>query len=419
MRMGNSVIRVTDLKVAGSKLEIDLDWSKDINKYFLTDRFYIEYEKDITNVGKSILYIPIVSNIITAAWAIGADIFVEELDETFLNSLNKIKTVYKQWYPQFSFSTNIDVKDIVSNQFKGDGFGLFFSGGVDSLASFIRHKAKSPDLFVVWGADIPLSEDIFWAKIKSRIISFANREGVKVDFIKTNMQQVLNQGLLARNFGLKGWWGPVAHGLMLLGLGAPLTVINRIGTIFIASTHTKDFKASWGSHPSIDNNVQWADVHILHDGYDLSRHEKIRYLTLHQDYLPYLRACYSSRAYFNCGHCEKCLRTMTALILEGVNPANYSFNININEKFYLNVKNCFLKGRLRLGEDEVFMWTDIQNHIPEELKNDLHGSKEFFRWFRKFDLSKYKTNNLQRFLWINKYRIKEEGLVKTLKRAST
>ena len=71
----------------------------------------------MANVDKGILYVPIVSNIITAAWAVGADIYVEELDKTYLNSLNKIKGVFGKWYPQFSFSTNIYVERISSNQF--------------------------------------------------------------------------------------------------------------------------------------------------------------------------------------------------------------------------------------------------------------------------------------------------------------
>ena len=86
----------------------------------------------MTNVDKSILYIPIVSSIITVAWAVGADIYIKELDKTYLNSLSKIKLVFEKWYPQFSFSTNIYAENFVSNQFNGERYGLLFSGGVDS-----------------------------------------------------------------------------------------------------------------------------------------------------------------------------------------------------------------------------------------------------------------------------------------------
>ena len=70
-------IKITDIDVANNKIGTKIDYSENIKKYFLTDYFYVEYDQDITSVGKSILYVPIVLNIITVAWAVGADIYVE------------------------------------------------------------------------------------------------------------------------------------------------------------------------------------------------------------------------------------------------------------------------------------------------------------------------------------------------------
>lgn len=407
-------IKITDIEVANNKIGTKIEYSENIKKYFLTDYFYVKYDQDITSVGKSILYIPIISNIITVAWAVGADIYVEELDKTYLDSLSKIKPVFKKWYPKFSFSTNLYVGNSVSNQFNGGGYGLLFSGGVDSLTSFIKHKDKHPELFTVWGADIPVYENDFWGRVRNRICLFSNREGVNVHFIKTNMQQLLDQNLLAREYKLAGWWGPVSHGLMLLGLVAPLTT-KGIETVLIAASHTKDFKEPWGSHPSIDSNIAWADVRVVHDGYELSRHEKIRYIIEHPAYLPYLRVCHSSHSDYNCGHCEKCLRTITALILEGVDPKNCNFNID--GKIFRYITDCFVKGRLDMSESDVFMWTDIQKHIPEQLNNEMRGSKEFFTWLKEFNLRKYRMNKLQHFLWMISHLVAEDGVMKTIKKA--
>ena len=407
-------IKITDIHVANNKIGTKIDYSDNIKKYFLTDYFYVEYDQDITSVDKSILYIPIVSNIITVAWAVGADIYVEELDKTYLDSLSKIKPVFKKWYPQFSFSANLYVGNSVSNQFNGDDYGLLFSGGVDSLTSFIRHKDKHPDLYTVWGADISVYENDFWGRVRNRICLFSNREGVNVHFIKTNMQHLLNQSLLAREYKLEGWWGPVSHGLMLLGLVAPLTT-KRIGTILIAATRDRDtINIPCGSHPWIDNNIAWADVRVVHDGFELTRYEKTRYIVEHPEYLSHLRVCYSSHSDYNCGRCEKCLRAITSLILEEVDPNNCNFNID--EKIFRYIKDCFVKGRLDLGENLIPHWIDIQEHIPKQFNNEMLGSKEFFIWFKGFDISKYKTNKLQHFLWLISCRIAEEGLVKTIKK---
>jgi len=407
-------IKITDIAVANNKIETKIEYSENIKKYFLTDYFYVEYDQDITSVGKSILYVPIVSNIITVAWAVGADIYVEELDKTYLDSLSKIKQVFKKWYPQFSFSTNLYVGNSVSNQFNGGGYCLLFSGGVDSLTSFIKHKDKHPELFTVWGTDIPVYENDFWEKVRIRISRFSNREGVNVHFIKTNMQQLLNQSLLAREYQLAGWWGPVNHGLMLLGVCAPLTT-KGIGTVFIAATHTHDFKKPWGSDPLIDNKISWADIKVIHDAYELSRQEKIKYLKRHTEYLSYLRVCYSTHSDYNCGRCEKCLQAILALTLEGIDLKNCNFNVD--KKIFRYIKDCLVKGRLSMGDSERFMWTDIQKHIPNNYDNDMQGAKEFFVWFKDFDLSKYKINKLQHFFWKISFFVAENGVVKTIKKA--
>ena len=414
---GPKYIKITGLDVTNGTVAVKIQCSENIKKYFLTNYFYVEYEQDVTNVDKSILYIPIVSSIITVAWAVGADIYIKELDKTYLNSLSKIKLVFEKWYPQFSFSTNIYAENFVSNQFNGERYGLLFSGGVDSLTSFIRHRDKHPDLFTIWGAaDIPVNETIFWEKVRNRINLFSNREGVNVHFIKTNMMQLLNHSLLAREYKLKGWWGPVYHGLMLLSLCAPLTT-KRIGTILIAATHTGDFKKPWGSDPLIDNNVSWADVRCVHDGYELSRQEKIRYIIKHPKYLPYLRVCYPQHSNYNCGRCEKCLQAITSLTLEGIDPKNCNFNIDVDEKMFQYIKDCLVKGKLYMGDSEIFMWRDIQKHIPEQYNNDMPGSKEFFMWFKGFDLSKYQMNKLRHLLWTISYIIAEKEVMETIKKA--
>jgi hypothetical protein len=203
--------------------------------------------------------------------------------------------------------------------------------------------------------------------------------------------------LLSYEFGFGCWYAEVAHGLMLLSLCAPITAVRAIGSVLIASSATEDFKGSWGSHPSIDNNVAWADVTGVHDAYELSRQQKIRYVcSASPQYLSHLRVCrYGART--NCVKCEKCLRTVAGLALEGIDPRDCNFNIDT--KVFARIKDSLLKGKMPKDEGEPFMWTDIQRHIPEAIENDIYGSSEFFTWFREFDLSQHSTSRLRRLLW--------------------
>lgn len=398
------------LEVTGNKLTIKIDCSENIKKYFLTDYAYVEYDQDMTNIGKSILYIPVISNIITMAWAVGADIYVEELDKTFIDSLSKIKHVFEKWHPQFSFSTNLFVDKVISNQFNGEGCGILFSGGVDAVTSYIRHKDKNPDLFMSWDMTLPVKE-------------FSNRSKTQLKnicIIKTNMQQVLHQKLLRKEFKVGEWNESISHALRLLGLCAPLTT-KGIGTVYIAASFTADFDEPWGSHPLIDNNLAWANVKVIHDGYELTRHDKIKYIAKYPEYLSDLRVCNNHKDYknYNCCRCEKCSRTITALILEGIDPRNYNFNID-PKKILGYIKDCWVKGIFAGGEHSIFFWIDIQNHIPEKLNDDIYGSKEFFTWLREFDFSNYKMSKLHHFLgryWSLFDLVSKEGVVKTIKRA--
>ncbi len=382
--------------------------SKNIRKYFRSTLFYIKYDRDVSAVSKGILYIPFVSNVITFAWAIGADIYVKELDGAFLASLENIRKVMKSWYAVFPFSTQVHVGNVTSDNFVYDGYGLLFSGGLDSMSSYIVHRSKKPNLIMVGGADVPHDRKEFWGKIKTYYQNFADQEGVRVNFVKTNMH-FLRETMLNFKFGkyLTGssWWGALQHGVGLLGLCAPLTVTERLGTIYIASSYDRELlNHCWGSHPLIDNNVTWMNVKIIHDGFELSRHEKIRYILKNHinetGYYPPLRVCHSQFDNFNCGTCEKCSRTITGLVLENIEPNNCGFNIE--DGYFDSLKRKLVEKKLTLSEVSAFFWKDMQKYIPQEIDHDLHNCKEFFYWFKNLKVSKLvkrkKNNDAEEYL---------------------
>jgi len=391
-------VMIDDVSVSNNNiLRAKISYSKDIKKFFLSNIFYAAYQGDISEVSVSILHIPVIANLVTFAWAVGADLYVKDIDKAFLESLEKVKAIMKEWYPELPFSTRIQAENVTSNNNNYAGYGLLFSGGIDSTASFIRQKENKVNLIMIWGADIPLNKEDFWYRIKERYIKFAEQEEMKIDFIKTNMHSFLNERMLDYKFGKYltdfSWWGAFQHGIGLLGLCAPLTVIKRIGTIFIASSHTKDmYDYHWGSHPLIDERISWANTEVVHDGYNLSRQQKIELLI--NDYIkktgrfPFLRVCWSQFSDFNCSKCEKCSRTITELVLAGIDPNRCGFNIN--DGFFDSLKQNLIERKFTLSPGKVFLWKDIQRNIPKEINNNLYDSKEFFEWFRNYEISETK-----------------------------
>lgn len=411
--MKTTHIKIVDMHVSDNKLVFKLNISKDISKYFLTDHFVAEYDKKIDDVDKSILSIPVLSTVVTVAWATGADIYIEYLDKTYLDALNRVETLFRRWFPQFSFSTRIDVENIISNKYNTEKYGLVFSGGLDSITTYIRHKEKKPILINIWGADnaSPMYKNYeLWNKIRTKLLRFANHDGVDIHFIKTNVGELINNKLLTEKFcEFEGdWWVNVSHGLVYTGLSAPITA-DGTGTLLMASAHTKDYPKPHGSHFFIYVDVGWGCTKIAYDSSDLTRQEKIRcVLRGNPQYYPYLRVCYSQFREHNCGFCEKCLRTITGLILEDIDPQKCNFDIK--KGIISLIRGYFSNGLLNIGHSQLLLWQDIQRHIPDNLdKNKLYNSKYFFEWVKEIDLSEYEYRGdrmISRFLkvyYLTKY----------------
>jgi len=393
--MNGSFIRIERLKIIQNRtISLELTISKNNQKYFQTNQFFARYPNDIQNVPPGILYIPVISGIICVAWTIGADIYVEELDKTYVEALNKIRLIMKPWYPKLPFETKIHIGETRDHKFQKKGYSLLFSGGVDSLTSFLRHKQENPRLIMIWGAENPPYSQEIKAKMKTQFQNFLDKENFRLNFINTNSRAVRNEKYLGAKFGRYltdfSWWGSMDHSIVLTGLCAPLTV-NHSGTVLFPSTFTKEFNYPWGSYPFIDNQISWGDVKVLHDGYEFRRQDKVRYLSNYIKesgrFLP-LRVCWTPRANsptkeLNCSRCEKCVNAMTGLMLEDINPNLCGFNQGADFFQYLKKK---ISAHDR-GKHDIFMWKDIQKNLAERMTSELCRHESFCEWLEAFDVS--------------------------------
>jgi 7-cyano-7-deazaguanine synthase in queuosine biosynthesis len=405
-------IKIEDLSLQKNRILVRLSCSKNIQKYLMSNTLYIEYDKNIDEVPDSILQIPAVSGIVTLAWLTGADVYVKELDAAYLDSLQRIRIAMKGMYPEFPFS-EIYVDKIVLNEFNNEGYGLLFSGGLDSVTSYIRHRDKKPSLIHCFVRERQFKTNI------NHLINFSKEEDVTIEVIKTNIYDILHALLISTQFGID-WWPNVAHAIVLTGLSAPLAQKSDIGTLLIASSHTQEFGYPWGTDPSIANNIRWADVHVVHDGYGLSRQQKIRHVLKNYiagpdgdkvlKVLTVEFACESSAACGKCAKCVssdgciKCLRNIAGLALEGIDPKLCGFNVDLETFEFIKqnfIGNNCIKSKILirtetniLGKaDQLFFWKDIQKQIPEAIEYDLYDSKKFFQWFKNFDITGYKAKN--------------------------
>jgi hypothetical protein len=163
--------------------------------------------------------------------------------------------------------------------------------------------------------------------------------------------------------------------MAIIGTAAPLAFINKYKKIYIASTDSHSDQSPWGSKPYIDNNMKWADIEVIHDGYEMERIEKTNFTVKKSNeinYRPRLRVCYSEvNNSTNCSACEKCVRTAFGIIVSNDNPNRYGFNFT--SKIFDKIETI-LAGQL---SSTYWMWQltldQMKNNIPEVF---LFGLKE-------------------------------------------
>lgn len=362
-------IIVKSVKATNNKLIVDFSCSGQIKKFFNGNQFFAEYDVSIEAVPSAILIIPFLSTICPIAWANQTDIYVETVDETFLQSLETVRLALQKFYPQINFNNKIHVNKIVAlNVNTQPKAMMLFSGGVDSLATYIRNKTEKPSLVAIHGADIALSENEGWKTVFEGLSTFSKNTGTTLRTVRSNFKELpdfLMLNIYRNKLGGGGWWQRVMFGFALSGLCAPLTYIEKVGRLYIAADWSEEFAKPSGSASEIVDNVKWAGTATSLDGFELCRQKKIQLIAeyIKTEYKDlFIRSCWISVKGDNCSKCEKCSRTILGLELAGINPNNHGFSIEADT--FANIKKKLVNGKLIFGDDEQYMWTDLQHHAP-------------------------------------------------------
>ncbi|NEN94311.1 MAG: hypothetical protein F6K50_01810 [Moorea sp. SIO3I7] len=231
-------------------------------------------------------------------------------------NLPTIQDIFHQWYPSqlkkvlvtAESPTNYDQKSLSK-------VGAFFSLGVDSFYTFIKHT-KTPSDF-----GIPLSHLIYMKgierplriykhgqekKVISRIMEVAHAASIDCIVGETNIRN---------HFNLQ--WGPYYHGAGLASVSLSLSA--GLESVLIPSTDSYKDVFPWGTSPLLDHLWSTEKTNIVHDGSETQRVEKIaNFLAKDPLAMKTLRVCTNNEGgETNCGTCPKCVRTMLPLLISG------------------------------------------------------------------------------------------------------
>ena len=329
-------------------------------------KFFIEYqtEIDFTNVPDSVLAIPFVTNLLPLCLIYDVTLTVNDIDKDFYKSIDDIKKGFVKVYPEVELKGEFIAKNIVNNAYEvSDKTTCLFSGGVDATFTFLRHRKEKPVLFNVWGVDISLDDVQGHDETQQYFIKLAKAFDTSYICIKSTLRKFLNESYLnTKTYEIikDYWWHGAQHSIGLLSLLAPYNYINKIKTNYIASTFTQtelDQGVKCASYPIIDNALVMASTKVVHDGFDYARIDKIKYICStckEENYTVDLKVCFHYINGKNCSACEKCFRTIAAILVYDTDVEKYGFKLkkpNAPE----------LRRFLDTHEIGLFRWIPIQN----------------------------------------------------------
>jgi hypothetical protein len=172
----------------------------------------------------------------------------------------------------------------------------FFTGGVDSFYTLLKHRQEIDLLVFVHGFDIPLGQGALRERVSAKLREVAAVLGKELLEVETNIRPCTGRYVSWEDF----------HGAALAAVA--LALAPHVRRIFVAASRCFADLSPWGSHPLVDPLWSTEDVAIVHDGCEATRLEKTRRIVECEAVRRTLRVCWENpRGMYNCGRCTKCL----------------------------------------------------------------------------------------------------------------
>lgn len=222
-----------------------------------------------------------------------------EVSGRLLENLDALQAVYHGWDPGLQPIGVEAAPRTAPTPAPGRPRALAFTGGVDSFYSLLQ----DPDLVPVFvhGLDVPLRRKALRKLVAGRLKGACAELGRPLLEVETNLRSFSDRWLR---------WN--------LAYGAGLAACAHL-----LSDHLSEFHVSFGAqasrivpdggHPQLvplfsSESIQFRTVGLV------SRIEKLRSIASSMVAHNSLRVCWENRGgAYNCGACDKCLRTMAAL----------------------------------------------------------------------------------------------------------
>ncbi len=219
-----------------------------------------------------------------------------------LRTIPTIQDILTSWCPELQRVT-VESGVRQAHEIRNErGVACFFSGGVDSFYTYFKNRDDITHVIFVHGFDFSLQDEVLRNTIVTSMRRAAAELGKPLVEVETNFRACTDS---YADWGL--YFGSALASVVLL-------LAPQFKKIYIPSSHSYSHLHPWGSHPLLDPLWSTDEIEIVHDGCESGRANKVAYIAQSDIALSCLRVCWENReGAYNCGRCEKCLRTMISL----------------------------------------------------------------------------------------------------------
>jgi hypothetical protein len=249
-----------------------------------------------------------------AAMRCGGPLVIEApVSQQLLNQVPAIQAYYSSWVPKLNpvdvRAPHREVGSQAPRSLKPRKANAF-TAGVDSFYSAIRTPGAA--LVFIHGLDIPLGNLDLRKSVSEKLAWAASELDRPLLEMETNLRSFSDRYLN---------WNQAYGG----ALAACALLLSRYLDVFsIPAGQSQDTVQPGGSHPDLTPLFGTENIAIQTTGFKATRVNKVKAIAAHPVVQGALRVCWENRGNtYNCGVCEKCLRTMAALEIFG-ELGNYS-----------------------------------------------------------------------------------------------
>jgi len=236
---------------------------------------------------------------------------------------------------------------------------------VDSYFTILKRLEEITTLILVHGFDVPLDQVELREKIAQRIRQAAAELGKPLIEVETNLRAMSDP---------YACWPTHEFGAALASVAQLLAP--QFHRVYIPASLSYRDLGPCGSHPLIDPLWSTEEVEVVLDGAESHRLLKVEKIAANETVLKSLRVCWENPAgEYNCGRCEKCLRTMIELRLHGALERCTAFDNPLDMRWVarMDVQNVYhrifvvenLKAAREAGKDSELIRA-LQDALDEK-----------------------------------------------------